>query len=396
MRTLSAALGLTLALCSGGCADTAPTTPTPAPAGPASQAPAGPAVELGFSGQTTEGRVALRNLSAQIDSLGARLAAQPDRVDLRGQLMEALISRASFAGSYDDFDRLATLAEGTAPALRARYLGVIHEFRTARPLLEAEGAPVDGVLLALGEDLQAVVAARRARAEAAPGFATHADLAVALAEAGAFDDADAAYLRALEAYRDVSPFPVAWVAFQRGVMWAEHADQPEKALPLYEEAVRRLPGYVRAHVHLAEMLAQRGEQARALGLLVAVVGGGDPEPAGLLAELLADTEPEQAAAFAAQGAARYEVLLRKYPKAFADHGSEFFAGPGKDPRRALALALANLAERKTDRAYLLVIEAALAAQDLATACRVVAEAGDGRPHVPLKALRAQVADRHCR
>jgi len=54
-------------------------------------------------------------------------------------------------------------------------------------------------------------------------------------------------------YRDVSPFPIAYVAFQRGVMWAELANAPERALPLYREAVERLPGYVVANVHLAEL-----------------------------------------------------------------------------------------------------------------------------------------------
>ena len=45
---------------------------------------------------------------------------------------------------------------------------------------------------------------------------------------------------ALATYRDVSPFPLAWIAFQRGVMWAEMADRPDLARPLYEEAVRRV------------------------------------------------------------------------------------------------------------------------------------------------------------
>ena len=46
-------------------------------------------------------------------------------------------------------------------------------------------------------------------------------LGALLADLGEFDEADRIYRQALREYRDVSPFAVAWVCFQLGVLWGE-------------------------------------------------------------------------------------------------------------------------------------------------------------------------------
>lgn len=203
--------------------------------------------------------------------------------------------------------------------------------------------------------------------------------------------ADTTYRQALSAYRDVSPFPVAWVQFQRGMMWAEMAGMPERAIPLYRDAVTRLPGYVVANVHLAELEARMGNRQGAIARLEPLADTvEDPEPRGLLSTLIADTNPAEAARLRALAQRGYEALLAKHRNAFLDHAAEFFGGPGADPRRGLALAEENLKLRPTDRAYVLAIRSAMAAGDERRACALGRTAGDGRPSVPLRELRREL------
>src|SRR5690606_26382190 len=116
----------------------------------------------------------------------------------------------------------------------------------------------------------------------------------------------------LATYGDVSPLPVAWVAFQRGVMWAEQADRRDLGCALYGEGTRRLPAYVVANVHLAE-IEREASPSRAIARLGSILASGDPEPAGLLGEiLLAEGDPAEAAPLIAQAEARYDELLAKH------------------------------------------------------------------------------------
>ncbi len=63
--------------------------------------------------------------------------------------------------------------------------------------------------------------------------------------------------------------------------------------------------------------------------------------------------------------AEWERYVTALPAAFSDHAARFFLGVGHDPRRALVLAQANLANRDTPEARELVVQAALAAGDTA-------------------------------
>ena len=175
-------------------------------------------------------------------------------------------------------------------------------------------------------------------------------------------------------------------------MWSEHAGETSVGCALYTAGTQRLPGYVVANVHLAEIERGASAEGAAARLETLLAATGDPEPAGLYGEvLLSQGEVERAEAFIAQAAARYDALLAKHRLAFADHGAEFFAGPGGDPDRALALALDNLDNRRNDRAYQVAIESALAAGEAGLACALAAEAGSDNASVVLDELVASLA-----
>lgn len=61
--------------------------------------------------KTTSGDIALRNLSAKIESLTARRAQFKDETATSVQLGDLLLSRAPFIGSYDDLAAANHLAE---------------------------------------------------------------------------------------------------------------------------------------------------------------------------------------------------------------------------------------------------------------------------------------------
>ena len=54
-----------------------------------------------------------------------------------------------------------------------------------------------------------------------------------------FEEADRIYQRALREYHDMSPFAVAWVCFQLGVLWGELVPEAQSARAAiwYREAI---------------------------------------------------------------------------------------------------------------------------------------------------------------
>jgi tetratricopeptide (TPR) repeat protein len=338
--------------------------------------------------RTTRGDIALRNLSGRIASLEKRAARGPLGLSDREQLVESLLTRTQFAGSFGDFERALELGESAvrdfgkdakAYLLRARTESAVHRFEDAVKDLDAAarlGVNVDARLasirIAEGHDLERARAFAQSQVARAPTLEHLGLLANAEAALGEFEAADEHYAAALATLRDVTPFPVAQLCFQRGVMWAELAARPERALPHYAEAVRRLPGYVVANVHLAELEASLGRRDAAIERLRSVVDRtADPEPAAYLAQLLAARDPKDPAAAALIGRARvgYEGLLTRHRLAFLDHAAEFFGGSGNDPALASRLAEENLLLRQTPRAYALAIEAAFRARQSPLACR---------------------------
>ncbi len=310
---------------------------------------AGPAsLEPAPTRNTTSEAIARTNLDASIRSDRRQLERRAD-LPTAVALVEALMTRADFYGSFDDWDEALRVSQMTleqhpgdpeALLLRARVLGTLHEFDEALDLvvmarariadeatvraqrLDAQARHLDATArLALGNAVEQIVPERRALASSVPTYQNVTGLALALAQQGRFEEADAAFRRSLERYRDVSPFPFAWVAFQRGVMWSEQAGRPDLGRPLYEEALAHLPSYVLANVHLAELDALDGDIRAAIDRLVPLIATTqDPEPLAVLASI----EPSAAAArnYAASADAAYRQLLERFPAAFAHHVGE--------------------------------------------------------------------------
>jgi tetratricopeptide (TPR) repeat protein len=345
---------------------------------------------LGFSGLTTDGAAALSNLAEQIDENRAAVNRRPDVVGFRRGLVDGLLAQVGFEGRFSALAEVERLtAEGLTVSqdladgylLRARYFSAVHRFDDALGMLERAQGVANRSEIGIARRSIAIArgnidAASWADYSAAVGtpddYSVLTELAIGYAALGAFQRADELYLAALTAYTNVSPFAVAWVQFQRGVMWAESAAHPEWARPLYEDAVRRLPGHVSANVHLAEIELASGERDAAvsrISLLAETTE--DPETMGRLAEWLAQSDPSKAAHYRTTARAKWEALLQREPLAFSDHAAEFYLGAGADPGRALLLAEQNLANRATPRARLLAVKAALAVGDHLRACALV-------------------------
>jgi tetratricopeptide (TPR) repeat protein len=339
--------------------------------------------------ETTPGNTAIANLNARIDGVAAAYE-RTESLDFASTLVDLWLTRSQYLGSYSDLEAARALivslretrgTDARVLLMGARVHSARHEF--ARALDDLRAAAQLGVespsleatiFLARGEKLDEVLATREAAYRARPSFGNTTSLAAAHAALGHFDEADALFAEAVASYLDVSPLPLAWTSFQRGVMWAEQADDPDRAIAHYREAVRLVPDYVVANVHLAELEAQRGQLDLALYRLEEVAEWTeDPEPGGLLSELLAETQPDIAAAHAHLAASRYQQLMDEAPLAFLDHASELFAGPGpaRDPQRAIALALSNLEHRWNARAFIVALGAAGAADDQPLVCDLV-------------------------
>ena len=161
---------------------------------------------------------------------------------------------------------------GRRPALlaRARTRATFHRFAEAladldaaerlgadRAALEAERA---AIFQALGRYDEAL-ALRRDAAERRPDFATLGALAGLQAERGEVREAERLFDEARRRYQDVSPFPIAMLDFQRGLMWFEQATCTPPASGSMPPR-RRVPAYAPALGHLAEVDAALGRARR--------------------------------------------------------------------------------------------------------------------------------------
>jgi len=205
-------------------------------------------------------------------------------------------------------------------------------------------------------------------------MATLSALGVGLAESGDAPGAARAFGGALERYRDTSPFPVAFLDFQKGLL-DEKAGDLAGAAERYRAVLRRLPGHAQAAVHLAGIELELGRlDAAGEALRSLLPEASDPEIPATRAALarrrgdLAEAAREESAA-----RSRYQVLLDRHPDAFADHGARFFLE--RDPAEALRWAVHNLDVRQTSDAYDLALTAALRAGDLRARCDLARRAG---------------------
>ena len=364
---------------------------------------------------TTDGEIAIINLESARWRSWTRFFADPARDKVAEAVVEHEQLTLQFVGDISALDRVVSLATQLAQAaqasartrlVQAQVASMAHRFADARHyhsqarILGAPAADIDRLRLAIdqacGTGLDKVLDARRRLAVEAGGLEDFVALGSLLADLRDFAAADQAYKQALRAYRDVSPFPIAGVCFQLGMLWGELAPEPDlsAAARWYRHAVKVLPMYTKARVHLAEILLTDGRLNEAESLLEPVAAIGDPEVAWRLADVqAAQGRFEESEANMKAAHAEFESLLDRHLLAFADHGAEFYAASGGDLRRALQLARVNADNRPTLRAFEQAHEIAMAAGELANASEFRSTATKRWGHAAASRLSLQLEDR---
>jgi len=320
----------------------------------------------------TDGAIAVLNLQAQIEGLeGHGTSAEA------ATLIDLLILRGLILGRISDYERAAELADrhvgaaitdAAAYVARARTRAVFHRFTEAlddldhADLISPQGAAVEreraAILQAMGHYHEALVTHESAVADRGEQFERVATLAGFWAERGKAEQAQHFYLDSLRSYRGVSPFPLALLDFQLGLMWmSQH--RLNEARTHFRTAAHRVPAYAAAQGHLAEIDAELGETEAAIGRLIPLAtSSDDPDYAAQLARILSEIgRSEESIVWRRIAASRYDELTTAHPAAFADHAAEFWLGVGNDPAKALRLSEFNLRVRKTPRAYALMAQA---------------------------------------
>jgi len=315
----------------------------------------------------TAGSIAMINLQAQIDGLEQLPAGGRAAIGVQAELIELVALRGQVLGRIGDYEWAEERAEqltrdapqdGMAVVARARARGRFHRFADALADLDAAqrlGADPALVCAERASVFQAIgryEAALTIYNEAVKGRAdvtVLGALATLHAERGETVAAEQLFDESQSSYRGVSPFPLALLDFQRGLMWLAQGDL-HRALTWFEAAVRRVPAYAPAQGHLAEVEAALGEPGAAIArLLPLTASSDDPDYTASLARILGDAgRAQEAAEWRNQTAARYDELMGRHPEAFADHAAEFWLDAG-DGARARRLAQMNLEVRQTPR-----------------------------------------------
>ena len=344
----------------------------------------------------TDGEIAVNNLGSARQRAWSRFWRDPLRPGIAEYIVELEQLTAQFVGDSGALDRLGTLvnhldrmdAEPPRTALiHAQVASMAHRFAEAKTYLEKVADSVEfadaanrltlSIDQACGTKFEDVLQTRQQMARKSGRLEDLVPLGALLADLGEFDEADRIYQRALREYQDTSPFAVAWVCFQLGVLWGELVPevQSSRAEYWYRKAIEYLPCYVKARVHLAEVYLGYGRAKEAKALLVAATPSDDPEVHWRLADVLAkmgrfaDAEAQMQTARSG-----FEGLLEKHLLAFADHGAEFYSGSGNDVRRAFELANLNLMNRPTLRAFEQAYEAAVAAGESEQSTKILTAA----------------------
>jgi tetratricopeptide (TPR) repeat protein len=354
-----------------------------------------PSLEIDFP-LVTDCEIAVINLESARRQSWSRFWQDPRRPGIAEYIVEQEQFTAQYVGDLGALERLDALVdqldrvgadEVRTALIHAQVASMGHRFAEGREYLaqaEAHGAPqadVNRLTLSIdqacGTNLESVLEARRKMAAESERLEDLVPLGGLLADLREFEEADRVYRQALSSYQDVSPFAVAWVCFQLGALWGELVPepQPERAARWYQKAIEYLPCYVKARVHLSETYLQLGRVADAEALLVPAVSSGDPEVNWRLADVLAAMEkPEEAESQMQAARSGFETLLDKYLLAFADHGAEFYSGCGNNSRRTFELAMVNLANRPTLRAFEQAYETAIEADETQAASELLTSA----------------------
>ena len=337
----------------------------------------------------TDGALALINHESILDRCWQTIDLHPDRLGIVAQLIDEEYRRSHFLGDASALDRLLALSEtllqhsaksGEAYVLAAQIASLVHKFDQATQyLVQAKnlGASAHSLLRqqlsidhAIGHNWKAVFETRQRLSVQSPTLQNLVALGALYAEMGLYQEAEHSYLRAITEDRDHSPFSLAWACFQLGVLFGETLEptQPATAQYWYEQALSYMPPYTHARVHLAELHLDAGRLDTALKLLLPIQDSEDPEVSWRLAQLYEQKgEAHEANHHLARALRSFERVLGRHELAFADHAVDFYLEEGDNPEKALQLAMLNLDNRATLRAFELSNEAALACEQQAFA-----------------------------
>ena len=351
---------------------------------------------------TTAPSIAVHNLDAEIADQEKRMARGEPNAGF--DLVARYLSRAQFEGRVSDLVRAdetsaslvaARPGELRAHLTRASALSSIHDFAAAFGELDAvaPGNPADtwtvsqqrgSLLLATGREDEAAKLLRLREGAPPDEFCMRAGVEARLGHA---EEAERLFELARTHYHDVSPIMWTWMDFERSRA-LEVAGNRRDAKVYLEEAVKVLPTYAHAVVHLAALqppdvaLKQLQELAKT---------SDDPDVlAGQADALRRAGKADDAKAMAERAAARYAEVLARLPLAYADHAASFYLGTGHDPARALVLAKQNADNRPTDEAIELWLTAAQAASSKDDTCAAASKAL-ARPHASQE-LRDRATD----
>jgi tetratricopeptide (TPR) repeat protein len=346
----------------------------------------------------TEPDLAVHNLEVQIESTERELAKAQLDPTLRPMLVGFLMTHGEFIGRIADYETAEALGEEevakfpTNPAAyqtRARVRSLFHRFDEATADLakaESLGAKPESLvasranLLAARGKLDEAVAmldGMYTKRSIPPNSKELASLGLLYLEVGREADGTTALEKSRTTYRDVAPFPLAWLDYQEAVIRERHG-QEKLARQLYVRATRLLPTYAAAASHLSPYLGAR-ESASMLQLVAR--RSDDPEVLVFLAASLEKLgKKDEADKDIKAAASRYDDLVRHHEAAFADHAARFWLGPGNDHEKAFVLAEKSLAVRQTSPAFDLALSAALVTKHDAEACDI-ATRGLLVPHI---------------
>jgi tetratricopeptide (TPR) repeat protein len=220
---------------------------------------------------TTPPAIAIHNLDAEVADQEKRMARGEPSAGF--DLVARYLSRAQFEGRVDDLVR----ADETSASLlasrpgeirvhltRASVLSSIHAFAAAFGELDAVAPHDAGETMAVSQERGALLLATGREDEAAQVLKLrnggHADEFVMRAgveaKLGHAEEAERLFSLARTQYHDVSPIMWTWMDFERSRA-LEAAGNRRDAKVYLEEAVKILPSYAHAVVHLAALAAAR-------------------------------------------------------------------------------------------------------------------------------------------
>jgi tetratricopeptide (TPR) repeat protein len=338
--------------------------------GPRSPLPLPRTTSWGIAGSNLDAEIAERRRRRDVDGPG------------RLSLVELVLVRAQILANVVDLDLALSLAEEAvkqSPTSSDAHLalalahGALHRFDEALKGLERArtlGAPSERIdaarastLLATGRYDEALALVPAENAARRP--AQLAMRAVVLGHMQRHDEAERLFEAARSSVVDVSPWPVAWMAFQHALA-LEAQGKTDAARRQLLEAVQVVPVYVHAVVHLAATDAPDVAVTRLEALRSSST---DPDVLAALAEAYRreqKNEPSQRLLLEAR--ASYAARTAKHPAAYADHAARFYLVMGRDLGKALELAARNARLRPTEDAVDLWLATATAQGDRTSIC----------------------------